>query len=933
MRWFFSGNGRACLTRLGLLLALATPASAPANELVRVGVYENTPKIGLSPEGRPEGIFIDILEAVAQEENWTLEFVPGTWAEGLARLQAGEIDLMPDVASSPEREERFAFHHEPVLSDWFQIYARQGSGIRSLLDLKEQRVAVLDQSIQQVAFEKLATDLGLHVTLIPLQDYSGAWSAVARHEADAVIANRFWGTAHLRRRSPLEDTAIIFHPTRVFFAAPRTGNPALLDALDRHLAHMKADPDSAYYRSLRRWTSEELGLRLPLWLKITGSLLVLLVLCGWAVSFALKCQVTARTRELQRRNEENTRLLAQVQASEARFRSFVENANDVVFALSPEGVFTYVSPNWQEFLGHEPRDVVGRRYSDFIHPDDLPACQAALDRARQGLKQSNVEYRARHQDGSWRWHVSSGALIHEGDGQPFFLGIARDNTSRKQAEEHLRFHAQLLNSVRESVVASDLDGRILYWGRGAEKMYGYSAAEVLGKPYRDFAGAVAPPDETAFRQEILARGAWHGEHLQKDRQGRTFWTSTSISLVLDEKGKPAGYIGIDRDISERQQAEAALRKSEERFLQVAQTAKEWIWEMDAAGVYTYSSPGVETILGYRPEELVGRMNFIDLIAPEAREEIRQSAAARTARKEGFLKKINPVLRKDGGVVILETTGMPILGPDGRLTGYRGVDTDITERQKAVAEREQLQSQLLHAQKLESVGRLAGGVAHDFNNMLGAVLGYTELLLADIPADHPHHADLLEIRKAAERAANLTRQLLAFASKQTILPRTLDLNAAVGDLLNMLRRLISEKIELDWRPAPDLPAVRLDPTQLDQVLANLCVNASDAIARHGKIILETKRICLEEADCVGRPDRRPGTFAMLSVTDTGCGMTTETLSRIFEPFFTTKVVGEGTGLGLPCVYGIVQQNNGFIEVESRLGRGTAFHIYLPSYSEA
>ncbi len=920
--------------RLGLmcLLAAATAAADPGPR-VRVGIYQNTPKIGLSPEGRPAGIFVDLIEAIARAEHWTLEYVPGTWSEGLDRLAAGEIDLMPDVAHSPERAERFVFHHEPVLSDWFQIYARRGNGIRSLLDLQQHRVAVLDQSIQQAAFEKLAADLELHATLVPLPDFSRAFSAVARGEADAVIANRFWGAAHLRRRSPIEDTGIIFNSTRLFFAAPRGGDPARLQAIDRHLVQMKQDPQSVYYRTLRRWTIEEPLFRPAVWLQWLALAAAVLLTLSLAWNFALRRRVAARTRELQCRNEENTRLLDQVRASEIRFRSYVENASDLVFTLSPEGIFTYVSPNWRDFLGHEPREVVGRRYSDFIHPDDLPACQTALAGAQQGLKQNNVEYRARHQDGSWRWHASSGAFIRGADGRQFFLGIARDNTHRKQAEENLRFHAQLLDSVQEAVVASDLEGRILYWSRGAEKMYGYAATEVLGKPYRDFAGPVEPPDETAFRQEILARGAWRGEHLQQDRHGHRFWTSSCVSLVLDSQGRPAGFIGIDRDISERKQVDAALQESQQRFLQVAQTAKEWIWEMDAAGVYTYSSPGVETILGYRPEELVGTMNFLDVIAPEAREQIRQSAAARAARKEGFLKKINPVLRKDGRKALLETTGMPLLDPAGRLLGYRGVDTDVTERHHAEAERERLQTQLFHAQKLESVGRLAGGLAHDFNNILGAILGYSELLIADTPADHPHHADLLEIQKIAERAANLTRQLLAFASKQTIRPRALDLNEAVANLLNMLRRLVRMDIELEWRPAQNLPLVRMDPSQLDQILTNLCVNADDAIAGRGRIILETSLATLTAADCAGLPNRHPGEYAVLSVTDTGHGMDSETLARIFEPFYTTKEPGKGTGLGLPTVYGIVQQNQGFIEVQSAAGQGTAFRLYFPRHDKA
>ncbi|HPC57450.1 MAG TPA: PAS domain S-box protein [Kiritimatiellia bacterium] len=271
-------------------------------------------------------------------------------------------------------------------------------------------------------------------------------------------------------------------------------------------------------------------------------------------------------------------------------------------------------------------------------------------------------------------------LISETGYRQYQLRQALKEQTRTQDE--LRLQARLMDAVSESIVATDMDGRILYWGPGAEELYGYTAGEVLGRPYREFAGAVPPPDESEFRRQVQTRGGWQGEHVQRHRSGRTFWTATRISLVHDAAGRPVGYIGTDRDITERKRAEQTLRESEERFRQVAETAGEWIWEMDAAGVYTYSNPVVEQILGYTPEELVGRMHFLDLFAPEVREDIRRAAAERAERKEGFRKKINPVLRKDGRRVILETTGVPILDADGRLAGYRGADSDITARQEA-----------------------------------------------------------------------------------------------------------------------------------------------------------------------------------------------------------------------------------------------------------
>jgi signal transduction histidine kinase len=256
--------------------------------------------------------------------------------------------------------------------------------------------------------------------------------------------------------------------------------------------------------------------------------------------------------------------------------------------------------------------------------------------------------------------------------------------------------------------------------------------------------------------------------------------------------------------------------------------------------------------------------------------------------------------------------------------------DVTIPKRAEEERQKLQAQLNQAQKMESVGRLAGGVAHDFNNMLGIILGHTEMALEHLDPAQPLFADLQEIRKAAERSSDLTRQLLAFARKQTVAPKVLDLNETMEGMLKMLRRLIGEDIDLVWRPGKNLWPVKVDPSQIDQILANLCVNARDAIAGVGKVTIETGAVVLDQPYCANYAGCVPGEYVLLAVGDDGCGMDREILDKLFEPFFTTKGLGLGTGLGLATVYGIVKQNHGFINVYSEPGQGTTFKIYLPRY---
>ena len=289
------------------------------------------------------------------------------------------------------------------------------------------------------------------------------------------------------------------------------------------------------------------------------------------------------------------------------------------------------------------------------------------------------------------------------------------------------------------------------------------------------------------------------------------------------------------------------------------------------------------------------------------------------------------LRLDGTRIPVETTAMPVrfAGRDAHLVFIR----DVAERRRIEQERQNLQAQLAQAQKMDSIGRLAGGVAHDFNNMLGVILGHADLALDELEPASPLYGNLQEIRKAAIRSGDLTRQLLAFARKQTIAPKALDLNATVEGMLQMLRRLIGENVELAWHPSPVPARVQMDPSQIDQILANLCVNARDAVGDKGHVAIETGLAEFDEAYCAAHAGFLPGRFVRLAVGDDGCGMDSQTLLRLFEPFFTTKEIGKGTGLGLATVYGIVKQNNGFINVDSEVGRGSTFRIYLPQLRDA
>jgi PAS domain S-box-containing protein len=387
---------------------------------------------------------------------------------------------------------------------------------------------------------------------------------------------------------------------------------------------------------------------------------------------------------------------------------------------------------------------------------------------------------------------------------------------------------------------------------------------------------------------------------------------------------------VAKEITKHQKTEKGLKESEERFRNLMEN-------VDAVAVQGYGLDGTtqywnkasERLYGYTQQEAIGS-SLLDLIIPSemrhiVAEEMRKMAQSGQPIPSGELL----LLHKDGSRVPVISHHVIVTVP-GREMELFCLDIDISELKRAEAERKKLQEQLNQAQKMEAVGRLAGGVAHDFNNMLGVILGYTELIFEKIDSTQDLYSDLKEIQKAAKRSADLTKQLLTFARKQIIDPQVIDLNKTVESMLKILRRLIGEDIDLSWLPTGQLWPIKIDPTQIDQILANLCVNARDAIAGVGKLTIETQMKTFDAAYCADHPGFIPGDYVILAVADNGCGMNKETLNNLFEPFFTTKDVGEGTGLGLATIYGIVKQNNGFINVYSEPGQGTSFKIYLPRF---
>jgi len=421
------------------------------------------------------------------------------------------------------------------------------------------------------------------------------------------------------------------------------------------------------------------------------------------------------------------------------------------------------------------------------------------------------------------------------------------------------------------------------------------------------------------------------EEPQTTPGGHQIWLRTSKVPLRNEANQIIGVLGMYEDITERKKVEEALRESQAFQISLLETIPIPVSFKDNSGRFQVCNRAFQNFFAKPKDQLIGKSVF-DLNPPELARSI-HAKDSELFEKQGTQVYETRILDGHGALHNVVMHKVSLTDSFGAIIGLIGVVLDITERKKSEEEREKLQNQLVQAQKMESIGQLAGGVAHDFNNMLGVILGHAEMAMDQVAPAQPLYSDLEEIRKAAQRSADITRQLLAFARKQTITPKVLDLNQVVEKLLKMLRRLIGEATDLIWKPGAGLWPIKGDSSQIDQILTNLCVNARDAIAGVGKITVETGKSTFDNEYCSAHPGFLSGDYVRISIHDTGCGMDKLTLVHIFEPFFTTKGVGEGTGLGLAMVYGAVKQNKGFINVVSELGQGTTFTIYLPRYVDA
>ncbi|KWV50855.1 hybrid sensor histidine kinase/response regulator [Bradyrhizobium macuxiense] len=479
------------------------------------------------------------------------------------------------------------------------------------------------------------------------------------------------------------------------------------------------------------------------------------------------------------------------------------------------------------------------------------------------------------------------------------------------------------------------DGTIASWNSGAVRLTGYGTDEVIGRPLSMFYSAEDQAAELPRKALALAaeRGRFTSEGWRVRKDGSRFWASVVIDAIRNQNGSLVGFAKVTRDITEHQKTSRALVESEQRYRQLLEAVVDYaIFQLDATGVVVTWNAGAERIKGCAPEEIIGQ-HFSRFYTEEDRANRVPHRALEEATQSGRFEAEGWRVRKDGSKFWASVVIDRIVDESGALIGFAKVTRDISERRNAQEALAKMQDQLLASQKLEAVGQLSGGVAHDFNNLLMIVIGNLETMERhgrQLAANVNFQRALSHAKRGAQRAASLTRRLLAFSRRQALAPKPIDLNNFLNGLQDFLQRTLGERVEVQTVGSAGLWQIEVDSNHLESAILNLAINARDAMPEGGKLTIEAVNVYADREYCSRNPELSPGQYAVISVTDTGLGMSPDTLSHAFEPFFTTKETGQGTGLGLSQVYGFVKQSGGHIKIYSELDYGTNIKMYFPRY---
>ncbi len=987
--------------------------------------YDYPPFCFVNDDGQADGFSIELFCAALQSMGCDTTFRTGPWAEVRTWLENGEVQALPLVGRTPEREPLFDFTF-PYLSLHGAIVVRKGiTGIQNLNDLSGKQVVVMKGDNAEEFLRREKRDFEIHTTAT----FQDALRKLSEGKYDAVVIQRLVALRLIQETglTNLQVIAKLIEGFRQDFSfAVQEGDRDTLALLNEGLALVMADgtyrhlhakwfasmelPSShriivggdhnyppyeyldkngrpaGYNVELTRAIADEVGLDIEIqlgpWFKIQKDLeqgeidiiqgmlysperdlkfdFTQPHLVNHCVSVVRKDSgappssidelrgkhIVVQRGDLMHDFAAEHGLGGQItvlDAQEDALRELAEGKYDCALAARLTALY-WIDKNGWENLTVGQRPLASSEYCYAVADNQ----KALLARFSEGLKvlENNGEYRRIYQKWMGVYEDSSHTYADILRYIAFITGpllltllaiflwswslrkqVARQTKELRESEKQLRL---LADNTIDIIWLMDMDTRFTYVNPSIISMFGYSPEEFIGTCLADHCSK----ESMEKMQQIID---YELEHLEEHhgvifetqmlkRDGTPFPVEIHGTFLFDEMHRPISLQGTTRDITKRKRAEEALRAQDLLLREMGHIAKIGAWELDpATGKVTWTEE-VARIHGLDSNSETNVETALNFYTSDSRKKVEDAILKAIEDGTAYVLELELTSAK-GETKWVRTIGQASI-ENRKVVRVRGSIQDITEQKKAERERERMAQQLRQAQQMESIGRLAGGVAHDFNNMLMVIQGFTDLALRKIGPDDPIRKDLKEVMSASERSTDLTRQLLAFARKQTIAPKALDLNERIGNALKFLGRLIGEDIDLLWKPVKKIWPVKMDPAQLDQILANLAVNARDAINGVGKVTIETGCVTFDEEYCADHTGFIPGEFVLLAVSDDGAGMDKETLANIFEPFFTTKSQGKGTGLGLATIYGIVKQNFGFINVYSEPQKGTTFRLYFP-----
>ncbi|MBF0328410.1 MAG: PAS domain S-box protein [Nitrospirae bacterium] len=599
--------------------------------------------------------------------------------------------------------------------------------------------------------------------------------------------------------------------------------------------------------------------------------------------------------------------------------------SDLLCIAHTDGYFKKLNKAWTDILGYSIDEMLSKPIFDFIHPDDHDTTAKEIGNQTKGKTTLNFINRYRAKDGSYRWFEWR-ATPADADG--YLFAAARDISERVLAETALRENEARLRVIFDTSIAGIIlvspQGIITLANNFMSDMFGYSAEEIIGLPYT----ALIHPEEKSrgdTKMRMLINREIDFVNLERHyirKDGTDFWGNLSGRRQEDENGKLLNLVGIITDITERKKTEKALISSEKRFRDLLENVQLIAVILDDKGNITFCNDYLLRLTGWSRDEVINKSWFEIFLPHNVRNSVKTIFDSAIKASNIPTHYENPLITRQGAELDVVWDNAAMLDGHGRCIGTASIGIDVTEHRK-------VEAQLRQSQKMEAVGHLAGGVAHDFNNLLTAIIGYAGLLKNKIlSSDNTLHDYVLQILAASQKAADLTQSLLAFSRKQMLNPKTIDINEIIGSLQKILIRVIGEDIELKVNRTSAKLIVKADQGQIEHALMNLATNARDAMSNGGILTITSELGKIDNLFVQTHGYGDGGAYAVISVSDTGSGMSETVKQHIFEPFFTTKEVGRGTGLGLAMVYGTVKQHNGFIIVNSEQGKGSTFKIYLP-----